>query len=38
MTRQKKDETANAELLSSSDTVQNVDGDATSTNDVQVCF
>ncbi|OQU86346.1 probable zinc metalloprotease EGY2, chloroplastic isoform X4 [Sorghum bicolor] len=31
----KKDETANAELLSSSDTVQNVDGDATSTNDVQ---
>lgn len=38
MTRQKKDETANAELLSSSNTVQSMDGDVTSTNDIQVCF
>ena len=38
MTHQKKDETTNAELLSSSNTVQNMDGNATSTNDVQVCF
>ncbi|CAO2185564.1 unnamed protein product [Urochloa humidicola] len=31
----KKDETTNAELLSSSDAVQNIDGDATTTNDTQ---
>ncbi|XP_062192697.1 probable zinc metalloprotease EGY2, chloroplastic isoform X3 [Phragmites australis] len=34
MTHQKKDETSNAELLGSSDT-QNIDGDATATNDTQ---
>jgi hypothetical protein len=40
MTHQKKDETTNAEaaLLSSGDTVQDMDGDATSTNVIQVCF
>ena len=38
MTHQKKDETTNAELLSSSDAVQNMDGDATTTNHTQVCF
>uniref|UniRef100_K3XGT6 Peptidase M50 domain-containing protein n=1 Tax=Setaria italica TaxID=4555 RepID=K3XGT6_SETIT len=31
----KKDETTNAELLSSSDAAQNIDGDATTTNDMQ---
>ncbi|PAN32170.1 hypothetical protein PAHAL_5G469100 [Panicum hallii] len=31
----KKDETTNAELLTSSDAVQNTDGDATTTNDTQ---
>ncbi|CAO1944025.1 unnamed protein product [Urochloa humidicola] len=31
----KKDETTNAELLSSSDAVQNIDGDATTTSDTQ---
>jgi len=31
----KKDETTNAELLSSSDAVQNMDGDATTTNHTQ---
>jgi len=35
MTHQKKDETTNAELLSSSDAVQNMDGDATTTNHTQ---
>ncbi|KAJ1282669.1 hypothetical protein BS78_03G069700 [Paspalum vaginatum] len=35
MNRQKKDETMNTELLSSSDTVQKSEGDATSINDTQ---
>ncbi|WVZ72199.1 hypothetical protein U9M48_020697 [Paspalum notatum var. saurae] len=35
MTHQKKDETTNAELLSYSDTVQKIEGDATSINDTQ---
>jgi hypothetical protein len=38
MPHQKKDETTNAEPLSSSNTVQNPDGDATAANDTQVRF
>lgn len=38
MSHQTKDETSNAELLNSSDTVQNIDGDATPASDAQVCL